>query len=236
METSSNITKSNPLEDLMASCASITDRALSCRTLPSQRFGSSDTSIKSLIREEQDVTRWMDRMILDYQARLHKPTRTAASRSTYTLQRRLLDESMRIQQEHTLLSRILSSKTARETSFPTNSNEITQLRQQAVQSRNSQVTLALSRSRMLDDLRQRVREASAECRELQLTNRQGFQTMQIDTGNASVPSSGAIPTSTRRLADENLLLSRALADLLVGSQLDWHADARLGMILQQLDN
>jgi hypothetical protein len=57
----------DPLEDLLQSCASITDKALSYRTFTSQNTCfRADESIQALIREEQEIARWLDRQTLEY--------------------------------------------------------------------------------------------------------------------------------------------------------------------------
>jgi hypothetical protein len=226
----------DPLEDLLRSCASITDKALSCGTFTSQNTGSgADDSVEALIREEQEIARWLDRQTLEYRARAHHPpTRTTLSRSA--LQRRLLDESVQMQQEHTLLSHILQSRVALQTSFgssePTDS---TYLRQQALQSRDAQVAIALPLSRTLDDLRRNVRQVSEECRKLQQDNRDVLKRIEQVEEDVSTGTKVIVPVETKRLCDENLVLKRALADLLAGSKLDWYADKRLRDIMLQLD-
>jgi hypothetical protein len=222
----------DPLEDLLRSCASITDKALSCRTFTSQRSGfGADDSVQALIREEQEIARWLDRHILEYRARLLQPTRTTASRSA--LQRRLLDESVRMQQEHTLLSRMLQSQVALQTSFVADPTEATYLRQQACKSRNAQVAVALTLSKTLDGLRQNVRDVSEQCRILQQDNRNACQS--IEPVEEEETPKDIVSEETKRLCDENLVLKRALADLVAGSKLDWYADERLREIMLQLD-
>jgi hypothetical protein len=53
--------------------------------------------------------------------------------------------------------------------------------------------------------------------------------------DASPSTKGIVPVETKRLCDENLVLKRALADLLAGSKLDWYADKRLSEIMLLLD-
>jgi hypothetical protein len=225
----------DPLEDLLRSCASITDKALSYRTFTSQNTCfRADESIQALIREEQEIARWLDRQTLEYRSRVHhQPTRTTLSRSA--LQRRLLDESVQMQQEHTLLSRMLQSRVALQTSFASEPTDSTYLRQQALQSRNAQVAVALPLSRTLDDLRQNVRQVSEECRKIQQDNRDILKSIEQVEEDATTGATGIVPVETKRLCDENLVLKRALADLLAGSKLDWYADKRLRDIMLQLD-
>jgi hypothetical protein len=226
----------NPLEDLLRSCASITDKALSCRTFTSQNTGfRADDSVQALIREEQEIARWLDRQTLEYRARgHHPPTRTTLSRSA--LQRRLLDESVQMQQEHTLLSRMLQSRVALQTSFGSEPTDAAYLRQQALQSRNAQVAIALPLSRTLDDLRRNVRQVSEECRKLQQENRDVWKSIeQVEEDVSTGTKEGIAPVDTKRLCDEHLVLKRALVDLLAGSKLDWYADKRLRDIMLQLD-
>jgi hypothetical protein len=225
----------DPLEDLLRSCSSITDKALSCRTFTSQKTGfGADDSVQALIREEQAIARWLDRQTLEHRSRVHhQATRTTLSRSA--LQRRLLDESVQMQQEHTLLSRMLQSRVAIQTSFASEPTDSTYLRQQALQSRNAQVAVALPLSRTLDDLRRNVRQVSEECRKLQRDNRDVLKSIEHVEEDASHGTKSIVPAETKRLCDESLVLKRALADLLSGSKLDWYTDKRLSEIMLLLD-
>lgn len=232
---SSHKAEEDPLEDLLRSCASITDKALSCRTFTNQKAGfGADDSVQALIREEQEIARWLDRQTLEFRALVHhQPTRTTLSRSA--LQRRLLDESAQMQQEHTLLSRMLQSRVALQMSFASEQTNSTYLRQQALQSRNAQVAVALPMLRTLDDLRRNVRQVSEECRKLQQSNRDVLNSIEHVEEDASTGTKFVVPVETKRLCDENLVLKRALADLLAGSKLDWYADKRLSDIMLLLD-
>jgi hypothetical protein len=148
-----------PLEDLLLACTNITDQALSCRTLPSsQRLSTAfnddndkSSCIDASLHEEREISRWMNRQIIEYQtaALAHHPTTTAvfspSAASVSTLQRQLVQASAQIQQEHALVSRIVQSQVALQTSFVTATavdniiNPLTEatrlLRQQAVHSR-----------------------------------------------------------------------------------------------------
>jgi len=254
-----------PLEDLLLACTNITDQALSCRTLPSsQRLSTAfnddndkSSCIDASLHEEREISRWMNRQIIEYQtaALAHHPTTTAvfspSAASVSTLQRQLVQASAQIQQEHALVSRIVQSQVALQTSFVTATavdniiNPLTEatrlLRQQAVQSRNAQVAIALAQSQTLDRVRRQVQEAAEYCRRQQDTNRHAYRKDMhaLEQQNASTAMDSVDPglpaAETQRQTKENLILQRALADLLAGSRLDWYSDERLRQIMLRLD-
>jgi hypothetical protein len=61
----------------------------------------------------------------------------------------------------------------------------------------------------------------------------------LEQQNASTAMDSVDPglpaAETQRQTKENLILQRALADLLAGSRLDWYSDERLRQIMLRLD-
>jgi hypothetical protein len=216
--------------------ASITQTSLAYRTLSSvDDKNNESSSLRESAAMEKSLSGWLDRRILDYQARLH-PGTTIATLTSKALQRAilqqqqdLLDASVRQQQELILLQRLICSRSAARTSFPGDGDDDKRLllRQEALQSRNRQVTLALEQSRKLDDVRHNLRTTAEKCRLLQRENRTQHERREQQQNKEGEPR-------TSRLSKENIVLKRAMADLLAGSDLDWYPDIRLRQIMARI--
>jgi hypothetical protein len=244
--TSANDRKAKSTVTLVESAAvSITQTSLAYRTLSSVDVEINESSsLRESAVMEKSLSGWLDRRILDYQARLHpgttieedSPTLTskALQRAILQQQQDLLDASVRQQQELLLLQRLVCSRSAVRTSFPVDGDDDKRLllRQEALQSRNRQVTLALEQSRKLDDLRHNRRTAAEKCRLLQQENRTLGNNLQHERREQQQNKEGE--PQTCRLLKENIVLKRAMTDLLAGSDLDWYPDIRLRQIMARI--
>ena len=128
------------LEDLLQACASITETALSCRTLQREDVlvttrtnnleSSSSLLLPSLhdadnrrllllqqIQHERERAKWLDRLILEYESRTLKVAPSSLSLSPAALQERLIQASSARQLEHSLVSRAVVAQQARDIVF-----------------------------------------------------------------------------------------------------------------------
>jgi hypothetical protein len=105
-------TRRRSFQDLLRSCARSPTKLLSCRTFTSQKTSGARLLVQALIREEQEIARWLDRQTLEYRSRVHHQSTRTTIRSA--LQRRLLDES-RARSKSTLISH--ASISSRHTNF-----------------------------------------------------------------------------------------------------------------------
>lgn len=131
------------LEDLLQACASITETALSCRTLQREdvlvttRTNNLESSSSSLlpslhdadnrrllllqqIQHERERAKWLDRLILEYESRTLKVAPSSLSLSPAALQERLIQASAARQFEHSLVSRAVVAQQARDIVFGSN--------------------------------------------------------------------------------------------------------------------
>lgn len=187
----------------------------------------------------------------------------ASTAKAISLQQRLLrskvmDETLRQQQECLLLSRINMSQpavrvahasSASTSNSPTDPTET--LVQEAARCRNKLVKKALETQRAIDKIKQDLREAHTRGKELQERNRDAWGKLQQlrqqqEQGNASSLALASLESTAnnnnsddvhqqklQRLARETVILKRVLADII--AQLDWSNDARLQETLLQLE-
>lgn len=210
---------------LLQSCSSITEKALACRTLASKQPEGDG------IRREMELADWLDRHILDYRAVRVVSTPASALQNPRQLrvqQQELLDESVRRQQEHLLLSRIEMSSIANESLQSHNLRQQSErgLREEAIQSRDEQVQISLEKIDQLHHVSSQLYDATKESQKLQTQNRSLWQQISADKTGVEAETS---------LATENRILKRVLQDILVGSDLDWYADERLRDTMLKLE-
>jgi len=90
----------------------------------------------------------------------------------------------------------------------------------------------LEQSRTLEDLKDQVRHASAECRRLQGESRTLWQSMSSKTKGTDVNDKRR---ESCHLREQNTILKRVMADMIAGSQLYWYNDERLREIMLRLE-
>lgn len=233
---------------LLESCSSITNNALSCRTLGlNSSTLSLDNTNASLIQKELELAEWLDRNIVDYRAALARRQASAGTNETATptrqqvhlQQQELLDESVRQQQERLLLSRIEMSSIVQDIIFPSQEQNRSErdesetlLVQQVIKSRDEQVTVSLGKLEKLNHVRSQIQQVEEESQRLQNENRTLWQQLGV-----ACSSNDEAPTETTQTgrATETRILKRALQDIIVGSDLDWYADKRLRETMMKLE-
>lgn len=188
--------------------------------------------------------------------RQHNNT-SATSDKAISLQQRLLrskviDETWRQHQECLLLSRMEMSppavRVANATASTSASDPNVTLVQEALRCRNRLVKKALETQREIDTIKQDLREAHVRGMQLQELNRDAWNRVQqlrqqqemengssvmVDTNTNDTIEGDPRQTFLQRLAKENIILKRALADVI--ARLDWSNDERLQEILLRLE-
>jgi hypothetical protein len=222
---------------LLRTCASLTDKALSANILTAPDDVSED-HIDADIERETAISRWLDRQLLEYESRLKTLRNTGstafpAKSSRGVVQQQLVDASIRIQQEHMLLERIMRSRTARNVAFAKEPTPDDLLLQQAQQVCQRQVRRALEKSRELEQVQQDVMTATEDSRRMQTESRSCWESL-VREGEDDVVISNP---STKESKDERQLrvLGRVLVDLVTSSNIDWYEDDKLQEIMQRLE-
>ena len=187
-------------------------------------------------------------------------TTKAISLQQRLLRTKVMDETLRQQQECLLLSRITMSqpavRVARASIFSTGNNltdPTVTLVQEAAQCRNKLVKKALETQRAIDKIKQDLREAHSRGKELQERNRAAWVKLQqlrqqeeqendnsltlVSLGKTANDDSDddidAHRQKLQRLARETVILKRVLADVI--AQLNWSKDERLQETLLRLE-
>lgn len=228
------------LESLLASCASITETALSyhSRTASaSVNFAGADAAdnmdesmVDALIAHEHVIAKWLDRQIVDHKALLENDGNPKSSRNNHKTRIRhhqqLVNASARLQLEHTLLSRIQMSQTA-QAAFESNDSTIGQ----AAKSRNAMVDATIRTFEQWGDVKRQIRTVDEECRRLQEENRKEWNVLN----RKKSPPVEAVPAvdedETSRIRQENKALQQLTIDLLAAGGLDWYNAERLRAIM-----
>mmetsp|Transcript_2771 Transcript_2771/g.4049 ORF Transcript_2771/g.4049 Transcript_2771/m.4049 type:complete len:131 (+) Transcript_2771:3-395(+) len=115
------------------------------------------------------------------------------------------------------------------------------LHKEVLTSRDKQVSLALEKLDRLDKLKFELQSASEECKKLQKKNRELWKEIHgaVDGKAHNAPFSSDVEQeeeqSPARLALENLILRRALLDIIVGSGVDWYCDKRIWNTMIKLE-
>jgi len=240
-----SVTHTSTTALLLQSCSSITEKALSCRTLG--LISSKDQHYtSSLIKKELELADWLDRNIVDCRAALARQnTDTTSEEAPPTRlqlrlqQQELLDESVRQQQENLLVSRIEMASVVQGIMFPPptasrrseRDESESLLIQEAIQSRDEQVGISLDRIQQLNGIRSELQAATQESQRLQAQNSSLWQ--QVGAANNN-NRSASTETITEQVA-ETRVLKRALQDIIAGGDLDWYADKRLRETMQKLE-
>ena len=204
-------------------------------------------------------------------------TRRQKERELKRLREDIFDETVRIQQERLLISRMRMSAAAIYTTFPDaaprpgnakdtgtciareqshdpigldtkseamkmvpNSEEeahAAQLRREGLRSRDQLVTSGLENIGDIQQLRSRLENTNATCREWQQKNRDLWNTLTSTGGggtsrnnlssNVGVEETGSSDEYGETIRRENNILKRALAEAIASSGIDWFGDERL---------
>lgn len=221
------------LDLLLRSCSSITSKSLSYRPLTgrSRRTGQESTG------SEKDSS-----AILAAQIRLRsKSYQSASIENPIQLQQDIIDENLRLQQEHLLLKRMTLSQAA----LATDDKDRAWIRQEAARARARKVEIALQQHRQLDALLSKVRSLELECHRQRRENRAIYRQLldrknQLDESEKDSSSAMGIlgqeeNPNLSSLARENNILRCLLKDLVAGSGVEWHSNARLRRILARSD-
>jgi len=232
------------LDDLLRSCASITSKALSYRPATSNHQHNHPP-----ISSSNDTEAILDAKILNAQIHLRTSAAAAAEKRQHPdaamVQQDLIDENLRLQQEHLLLHRLQLSRQATTEIDP----DWATLRTEAARARDRQVQVALQQHRDLDSLRSQVQSLELNCHQQRLENRALFQNLLLAAVKTSSPG-GADNVAVMEtigedndkeksrllLKQKNSVLGSLLKDLVAGSGLDWWSDERLQNILTRSVN
>ena len=215
-------------------------------------------------------------------------TRRQKERELKRLREDIFDETVRVQQERLLISRMRMSAAAIYTTFPDaaprpgnakakdptgsiaserSHNPIdldtkceamkmvpnreeeahaAQLRREGLRSRDQLVTSGLEKIGDIQQLRSRLENTNATCREWQQKNRDLWNTLTSTGGggtsrnnlasNVGVEDTGSSDEYRETIRRENDILKRALADAIASSGLDWFGDERLSNAFAMLED
>jgi hypothetical protein len=246
----------NDVDQLFMACDSITRRALSCRTFgtkQNQQQFVGDDDITVLIQNEKNTEAWLERQIVDYRVRRsalerHANFRPYTSVDTHRLQGEVFDESVRIQQEHMLFNRIAMATPALDAIVPPSDDDPEPDKSQrvllkhAIRERDNKATDVLDTSRTLERLKIEIQDAAEETQQVQEKNRALMNELQIQQkGQREASMLGGTSSADRtadesRMVKENIILRRALLDVIVEGNLEWYSDDRLRTTLLKLEH
>jgi hypothetical protein len=226
------------IDELIQSCASITNRALSYRPLlvvssgkinklklPQQHQCYDHGSISDVFGTERNTKKVN---LTNYQKRT----------SQRNNQQELLNECLRAQQEYLLLLRLKSSRGTAKIFQEKNENKAT-IRSEALIARKNQVSRALEQSKALALYRQQIDELHLACQKARERNTDLFQELyRKKYGSNEIqhkkdpPSENGQKTIDDKLKRENDLLKAIIADLIAGCGLDWFQNKKIGQIFE----
>ena len=253
--------------------AATTAAATNASTAGSDALGMSNAGQK---RKRRDARPGMD------------ATRRQKERELKRLREDIFDETVRVQQERLLISRMRMSAAAIYTAFPDaaprpgdakakdptgsiasershdridldtkseamkmvpNSEEeahAAQLRREGLRSRDQLVTSGLDKIGDIQQLRSRLENTNATCREWQQKNRDLWNTLTSTDGggtsrnnlasNVGVEETGSSDEYRKTIRRENDILKRALAEAIASSGIDWFGDERLSNAFAMLED
>ena len=186
-----------------------------------------------------------------------KAANKVATQQLRQIKSQLMDETTRQQQEQLLLHRLAMFQPAIDVAYyhdhdlrnKTEDNEEysserarTILIQEAVQCRNKEAKRVLETQRRLEDVKRQLTSESEKGQQLQRQNRALWKELQsakaqqnkdMDNGSTNDNSNSE---EQHCLATENLILKRALADLISGSGIGWYNDEQLRETFLQLEH
>jgi len=225
------------LDLLLRSCSSITSKSLSYRPLTgrSRRTGKENTG-----SSEKDSSAMLAAQIRLRRSRYQ--SKTNSIENPIQLQQDILDETLRLQQEHLLLKRMTLSHAALPKA--TDDKDRAWIRQEAARARARKVEFALQQHRTLDALLSKVRSLELECHRQRQENRAIYRQLvdrkkqwdESKKDNSAMGRQDENQKNQSRLAKENNILRCLLKDLVAGSGVEWHSDARLRRILALSDD
>ena len=121
-----------------------------------------------------------------------------------------------------------------------------QLRREGLRSRDQLVTSGLEKIGDIQQLRSRLENTNATCREWQQKNRDLWNTLTSTGGggtsrnnlasNVGVEDTGSSDEYRETIRRENDILKRALAEAIASSGIDWFGDERLSNAFAMLED
>lgn len=204
------------LTGLLESCASITETALSAKTLGTIH---TEKSLDELIDNEIAIREWIqaETLVLSHYDQTGSAEETSKPRS---LQQVLIDATLRQQQEALLLKRLSMATACRDSD-----KYLQVLINEGLNAVFDKEQAILEKRRDLYALRYQIHEAEAEGQRLQAENQ--FQWRLLHSGR------NESECKQNNDASETQLLKRALQDIIVASSLDIHNSRRLQATLIQ---
>jgi hypothetical protein len=228
------------LEYLLQVCDSITDTAITCRTL-SKAHGFTSATLAKQIARERDISKWLDRQILQHdRLQMNSQLVSAIITASQSDQHQsLIDACAQLQLEHTYLSRILMAKILNSNYLPTCFEEDSDgrlLRLKILRLRNDLVERTLDPSRQLTVTRQRIRLAERELHQLRCDCQDIWSEMEENeicacTTKARDESREALTAEQHIQRLENHVLEHVITDLLAACDIRTNNDERLNQMV-----
>lgn len=222
------------LFQLLTSCASITERALSLKTLVP--FHDIDVAIE----EQREISKWLDRQHLDYNnnnlqtpgSSIDMPLVTPNTRADLKkLHADLLERTWDQHLQHLFIDRIRMASSAQVAVG--NGDDLATLTKEALQSRDALADLVTKRQYELIELRECLATVTRQLRIVQEENRSLWAKLRSDQAIATAANAQPCARDDAILAEQNRLLKYILTDLIVGTD-HLYTDERIAQTFLKL--